>query len=137
MSALLRLKWTMPKTSIEKIDGAPDWVQEFFVRIADRDDVRDEKEEEVHKRMIRGMDDLAESLGSLQGAVGGLDKKFEYLRKEVRSVRRSVAEQGTRLEALDEELHEVHEQIDQLNQRVEELEGQIKVLRDGETTPAT
>ena len=122
----------------DEIPGAPDWVRDLFHRIQKRDDVRAETDSTMHERMLRGMAEIAETLGSVAGGVGRLDTKVEHLRQEMVSTRLEMAHQSTRITALETEINELRGQVSVLREKavtleraVEHVENKVVELRNG------
>jgi chromosome segregation ATPase len=115
-----------------KIDGAPNWVNEFLQRVEDRDLVRDEKENAVHKRILDSIGELASNIGVLGSDVGRIDRKLELVRQEVVSARRTLSDHDVRLGHLEQEFSSVHTEIDALLKKQANLEAEIGKLRNAE-----
>lgn len=118
----------------KRIGGAPEWVQEFLERVEARDDVRAEvaklEMERIHRATMTSLEDLAESVGKLGGAVSRVDAKVERLRQELLLTRQDVAGHGTRIATLEKEIHDVHTRIGELSAKVQSLEEELSALQD-------
>lgn len=114
-----------------KIDGAPEWVQEFLGRIDRRDAERNLQEDTAHKATLDAISDMSETVGQIAGSLARLEKQVDMQRNELRNTR-------DKMTALQNELATVHEKIDGLTERVEVLEGDLQQLRespDGQAAP--